>query len=251
MKDFHVYFGAGHRPADYEAIRLLRDALPELKFAESMKNVIFISPSLNIPDDMQKEISIFDFPLPSEMEIREKLEEIIQENPSLQVQLDEGGRSELARAAVGLTLQEAENAFSRAIVSSGRLDSSSLKTIFEEKNQVIKKTRILEFIRSDLQAGDIGGLENLKKWLSKRNRSWTESAQKYNIPAPKGVLITGVPGCGKSLTAKAMSAMWTLPLLKLDFGKIFSGLVGSSEENGTVPGRNPHRSTIYPPPRAF
>ena len=231
MKDFHVYFGVGHRPADYEVIRLLRDALPELKFAESMKNVIFISPSLNIPDDMQKEISIFDFPLPSETEIREKLEEIILENPSLHVLLGEEERSQLARAAVGLTLQEAENAFSRAIVSSGCLDASSLKTIFEEKNQVIKKTGILEFVRSDLQADDIGGLENLKKWLSKRNRSWTESAQKYNIPAPKGVLITGVPGCGKSLTAKAMSAMWTLPLLKLDFGKIFSGLVGSSEEN--------------------
>lgn len=231
LKDFHVYFGVGHRPADYEVIRRLRDALPDLKFADSMKNVIFISPSLNIPDDMQKEISIFDFPLPSEEEIREKLEEIILENPSLRVLLDQEGRARLARAAVGLTLQEAENAFSRAIVSSGCLDEASLQTIFEEKNQVIKKTGILEFIRTDLQAEDIGGLENLKKWLSKRNRSWTETAKKYNIPAPKGVLITGVPGCGKSLTAKAMSAMWTLPLLKLDFGKIFSGLVGSSEEN--------------------
>ncbi len=231
LKDFHVYFGVGHRPADFEVIRRLRDALPDLKFAESMKNVIFISPSLNIPDDMQKEISIFEFPLPSEEEIREKLEEIIEENPSLQVYLDQEGKAQLARAAVGLTLQEAENAFSRAIVSRGCLDTESLQTIFEEKNQVIKKTGILEFIRSDLQADDIGGLENLKKWLSKRNRSWTETAKKYNIPAPKGVLITGVPGCGKSLTAKAMSAMWTLPLLKLDFGKIFSGLVGSSEEN--------------------
>lgn len=231
LKDFHVYFGVGHRPADFEVIRRLRDALPELKFAQSMKNVIFISPSLNIPDDMQKEISIFDFPLPSEAEIREKLEEIIEENASLQVRLDEDGRAQLARAAVGLTLQEAENAFSRAIVSAGCLDQSSLQTIFEEKNQVIKKTGILEFIRSDLNADDIGGLENLKKWLAKRNHSWTESAKQYNIPAPKGVLITGVPGCGKSLTAKAMSAMWTLPLLKLDFGKIFSGLVGSSEEN--------------------
>ena len=78
---------------------------------------------------------------------------------------------------------------------------------------------------------DIGGLENLKNWLVKRRNSWLDIAKKYNIPAPKGVLITGIPGCGKSLTAKAMSTIWQLPLLKLDMGKIFSGIVGSSEEN--------------------
>ena len=231
LKDFHVYFGVGHKPADYDTIRRLRDALPKLKFADTLKSVIFISPILLIPEDLQKDISIFDFPLPKEDEIRAKLNEIIRENPSLQVNLDDSGCNQLARAAVGLTLQEAENAFSRAIVSRGCLDGDSVKVIFEEKNQVIKKTGILEFIRSDLRADDIGGLENLKKWLRKRNNSWTEKARLYNVPSPKGVLITGVPGCGKSLTAKAMSSMWTLPLLKLDFGKIFSGLVGSSEEN--------------------
>lgn len=231
LKDFHVYFGVGHKPADYETIRRLRDALPKLKFVDTLKSVIFISPILLIPEDLQKDISIFDFPLPKEDEIRAKLNEIIRENPSLQVNLDDSGCNQLARAAVGLTLQEAENAFSRAIVSRGCLDGDSVRVIFEEKNQVIKKTGILEFIRSDLRADDIGGLENLKKWLRKRNNSWTEKARLYNVPSPKGVLITGVPGCGKSLTAKAMSSMWTLPLLKLDFGKIFSGLVGSSEEN--------------------
>ena len=84
---------------------------------------------------------------------------------------------------------------------------------------------------SDYSIKDIGGLDNLKNWLLKRNNSWSEQAKKYCIPAPKGVLVTGVPGCGKSLTAKAMSTIWQLPLLKLDFGKVFSGLVGSSEEN--------------------
>jgi SpoVK/Ycf46/Vps4 family AAA+-type ATPase len=101
----------------------------------------------------------------------------------------------------------------------------------EEKIQVIKKTGILEFIKSDYSIKDIGGLDNLKNWLLKRNNSWSEQAKRYCIPAPKGVLVTGVPGCGKSLTAKAMSTIWQLPLLKLDFGKVFSGLVGSSEEN--------------------
>lgn len=231
LKDFHVYFGVDHRPIDVDVIRRLRDALPELKYADTMKNVIFISPRLVIPQDMQKEISIFDFPLPSEKELRDKLNEMLSENSALKVLLDDEGKQQLAKSALGLTLQEAENAFARAIVTRGCLDGESFKIIFEEKNQVIKKTGILEFIHSDLGIEDIGGLENLKKWLQKRNNSWSDSAKKYNIPSPKGVLITGVPGCGKSLTAKAMSAMWTLPLLKLDLGKIFSGLVGSSEEN--------------------
>ena len=117
------------------------------------------------------------------------------------------------------------------MVNEGTISIDDLKIIMDEKMQVIKKTGILEFVTTNLNIDDIGGLDNLKSWLKKRNNSWAENAKKYCIPAPKGVLITGVPGCGKSLTAKAMSAIWQLPLLRLDLGKIFSGLVGSSEEN--------------------
>lgn len=231
LKDFHVFFGIDHRPADFETIRAMRDALPDIKYSESMKNVIILSPRTVIPEDMQKEISLFDFPLPDESEIAQALDDMVADNAGLRDELGPEGHARLARAALGLTLREAENAFARAIVSRGCLDEESMRVIFEEKNQVIKKTGILEFVSSDLDARDIGGLENLKAWLSKRNNSWSAEARKYNVPAPKGVLITGVPGCGKSLTAKAMSSMWGLPLLKLDLGKIFSGLVGSSEEN--------------------
>ena len=147
------------------------------------------------------------------------------------VHLSQDDKILLSRSALGLTMQEAENAFCRAIVKLKGLDKSALSIIHEEKNQVVKKTGVLEFVKSDLSIDDIGGLENLKKWLLRRNNSWSEKAQSYNLPAPKGVLITGVPGCGKSLTAKAMSAIWGLPLLKLDMGKIFGGVVGSSEEN--------------------
>ena len=231
LNDFHVFFGIDHRPADFETIRAMRDALPDIKYSESMKNVIILSPRTVIPEDMQKEISLFDFPLPDESEIAQALDDMVADNAGLRDELGPEGHARLARAALGLTLREAENAFARAIVSRGCLDEESMRVIFEEKNQVIKKTGILEFVSSDLDARDIGGLENLKAWLSKRNNSWSAEARKYNVPAPKGVLITGVPGCGKSLTAKAMSSMWGLPLLKLDLGKIFSGLVGSSEEN--------------------
>lgn len=230
FKDFHIYFG-GDRNArpDYAVIRKLRDIIPNLK--SSRKTIVFISSKLVIPCDMEKEISILDFSLPTETEIKSLLNELISGLNPENVKLTEDEKTLLSRSALGLTMQEAENAFCRAIVKLKGLSIDALSIIHEEKNQVVKKTGVLEFVKSDLDINDIGGLENLKKWLIRRNNSWSEKAKQYNLPAPKGVLITGIPGCGKSLTAKAMSAIWGLPLLKLDMGKIFGGIVGSSEEN--------------------
>lgn len=232
MCDFHVYFGVKGRQVDYNVVRRLRDNIGNLKTSKYRKNVIFIASELLIPETMQKEITIVDMPLPSLEEIKSKFDKMITQNKQIDTsKLDENGKERICKAALGLTLQEAENAFALAMVNDGRIDGEDLSTILSEKMQVIKKTGILEFINTDIKIADVGGLENLKNWLRKRNNSWSESAKKYCLPAPKGVLITGVPGCGKSLTAKAMSAAWQLPLLKLDFGKIFSGIVGSSEEN--------------------
>ena len=232
MCDFHVYFGIKGRQVDYNVVRKLRDIIGELKTSSFRKNVIFMAPELLIPESMQKEITILDMPLPTLGEIKSKLDKMINQNNQINTSnLDDETKEKLCKAALGLTLQEAENAFALSMVNDGKIDASDLPVILNEKMQVIKKTGILEFINTDIKISDVGGLENLKNWLNKRNNSWSEAAKKYCLPAPKGVLITGVPGCGKSLTAKAMSAAWQLPLLKLDFGKIFSGLVGSSEEN--------------------
>lgn len=234
LKDFHVFFGFQGKNCDHLIIRKIRDLVSVLKVSEKPKNIVFISPSLVLPSELEKDVSVLDFDLPSVDEIQELLDGMIyanQQSGRINITLDESEKHRLCKAALGLTLQESENAFARAMVEDGSLNIDDLEVIFEEKCQVIKKTGILEYMKSDLNMDDIGGLENLKRWLSKRNKSWLDTAHKYNIPAPKGVLITGVPGCGKSLTAKAISAMWQLPLLKLDMGKIFSGLVGSSEEN--------------------
>lgn len=230
MKDIHVFFGPDRqtRP-DYGVIRKFRDILPNLKM--NRKTVIFLTPHLAIPGDMEKDISVLDFGLPDAVEIQRMLDELTEGMNPENIRLTPDEKSQLVRAALGLTLQEAENAFCRAIVQKRGLDSSAINVIYEEKNQVVRKTGVLEFVKTDLRIDDIGGLENLKNWLIKRNNTWQEKAKKYNLPAPKGVLITGVPGCGKSLTAKAMSTIWGLPLLKLDMGKIFGGIVGSSEEN--------------------
>lgn len=224
-----MFFGLKNTQPNYLIIRKLRDLVSDLK--NNRKTVIFISPQLIIPHDMQKEISVLDFPLPDYNEIKDVLKSLISGLPEDSVDLSSEEQDKLIRAAQGLTYQEAENAFARAIVTLRGLNINALEIIHDEKNQVIKKTGILEFVSSTMKEKDIGGLGNLKNWLKKRNNSWLDNAKKYNIPAPKGVLITGVPGCGKSLTAKAMSEIWGLPLLKLDMGKIFSGVVGSSEEN--------------------
>ena len=230
LKDFHIYFGGDRnsRP-DYAIIRKLRDIIDILK--SSRKTIVFISSRLIIPCDMEKEISILDFDLPTTEEIVCLLNDLISGLRPENVNLTEDDKILLARSALGLTMQEAENAFCRAIVTLKGISKDALSIIHEEKNQVVKKTGVLEFVKSDLSIDDIGGLDNLKTWLLRRNNSWSERAKEYNLPAPKGMLITGVPGCGKSLTAKAMSAIWGLPLLRLDMGKIFGGVVGSSEEN--------------------
>ncbi|WP_341350120.1 AAA family ATPase [Clostridium drakei] len=234
LKDFHVFFGVNGRGQDNEIVRKIRDIASSIKQSNKPKNVIFVSPSLVLPIDLQKDISILEFNLPTAEEIKTLLNEMIQVNSStgrISIDLNEDEKEKLAKAALGLTFQEAENSFARAMAQDGRLDASDIELILDEKCQVIKKTGILEFIKSNLKIEDVGGLENLKRWLMKRNKSWLDSAQKYGLPAPKGVLITGVPGCGKSLIAKSISAMWQLPLLRLDMGRIFSGIVGSSEEN--------------------
>ncbi|UZQ49583.1 AAA family ATPase [Clostridium kluyveri] len=234
LKDFHVFFGVQGKSIDYTLIRKVRDLVTVLKDSLKPKNVVFLSPSVVLPSEIQKDVTIVDFDLPTIDEIKCMLDEMIYVNKQsgrINIDLDESEKLKLCKAALGLTLQESENAFARAMVEDGNLNIDDLEIILEEKCQVIKKTGILEFIKSDLKMEDVGGLENLKRWIIKRNKSWLDSAQKYNLPAPKGILITGVPGCGKSLTAKAISAMWQLPLLRLDMGKIFSGIIGSSEEN--------------------
>ncbi|MFC0187116.1 AAA family ATPase [Fictibacillus aquaticus] len=234
LQDFHIYFGGNGKLPDFHVIRKLRDMVIKLKLSPRPKNVIFTSPFLVLPNELQKDVTIVDFNLPTFEEIKSILNEMISVNEQagrIRIHLMEEEKEQLVNAALGLTLSEAENAFARAMVEDGKLDVDDVDVILKEKEQIIKKTGILEFIKSDLRMEDVGGLENLKRWLQKRNRSWLDSASKYGLSAPKGVLITGVPGCGKSLISKAISSMWHLPLLRLDIGKIFSGIVGSSEEN--------------------
>jgi AAA+ superfamily predicted ATPase len=214
-----------------EPVRLLRDIAEAFRTGQHPRTLVLMSPVLHLPVELAKDITIVDFPLPGAAERRALLDAMIRSNERLRVDLDEAGREQLATAAAGLTMQEAENAYARAMVSSQVMDLGSLDVIHDDKRQTVRKSGLLEFVSSGIVLDDVGGLEKLKSWLLKRDGSWLADAADYGLPAPRGVLITGVPGCGKSLTAKAMAAAWNLPLLRFDVGKVFAGLVGSSEHN--------------------
>ncbi|MGM8214591.1 AAA family ATPase [Bacillaceae bacterium W0354] len=234
FKDFHIFLGGENRNPDYNVIRRIRDLVTELVKSPVPKNVIFVSPTFSIPLELQKDIIIVDYGLPTYEEIKKVLHQMIdlnKDNSRITINLSDEEEEKLIKAALGLTLQEAENAFALSMVFDGKLDIDTVEHVLQEKQQIIKKSGLLEYVPQDPSIEDIGGLENIKRWLVKRDKSWLESANEYGLPAPKGLLITGIPGCGKSLIAKAVSSLWKLPLLKLDMGKIFSGLVGSSEEN--------------------
>jgi SpoVK/Ycf46/Vps4 family AAA+-type ATPase len=187
-----------------------------------------------IPPELEKEVSVLDVPLPTYRDLLQLLKEIVgvlREGRRAKVELSKDDADQLIRAALGLTLSEAENAFAKAIAHDGRLSKDDVARVLEEKRQVIRKSGLLEYYPRDAQLRDVGGLDLLKRWLARRGAAFSDAARRFGLPEPKGLLLLGVQGCGKSLTAKAIAAQWSLPLLRLDMGRIFSGLVGSSEEN--------------------
>jgi ATP-dependent 26S proteasome regulatory subunit len=230
--DLHHQLGVNGRPAEPGLVRAILDVASAFKNGPVPHTLVIVSPGLALPVDLEKVVTVVDLPLPSPAEISAVLEGIVGTNrDAIRVDLSPEDRQRIIQAAQGLTLWEADNAFARAIVTDRVLNAEDVALILEEKRQTIRKSGLLEFIPPTGDLSSVGGLENLKKWLHKRNGAWLPEAQEWSLPSPKGLLITGVPGCGKSLTASAVSSQWGLPLLRLDVGKVFAGLVGSSEQN--------------------
>ena len=226
LKDLHPFLD------EPEVVRGLRELAQYLK--TTFTTAIILSPVLKIPPELEKEITVVDVPLPTFAELYQLLREIVavvRESGRASVNLEEERVEELVRAAQGLTLAEAENVFARAIADDGKLDASDIAMVLEEKQQVVRKSGLLEYFPVSQGLERVGGLELLKEWLVRRRAAFGEPARRFGLPEPKGILLLGVQGCGKSLTAKAVAAEWRLPLLRLDVGRIFSSFVGSSEQN--------------------
>jgi ATP-dependent 26S proteasome regulatory subunit len=230
FKDFHRF--TEDERCNLSVVRRLRDVAHHLR--DTYKTIVITSPLMRIAPELTKDVTVIDFGLPGPEDFNNLLDRIVEDvkdNPKVKIDLGAESRERLLSAARGLTLKEAENVFAKTLVTDGRLSGSDVNIVFSEKQQVIKKSGLLEYYEAQEKFSDVAGLDNLKDWLKKRSIAFTDRAHKFGLPSPRGVLLLGVQGCGKSLCAKAVSGLWRLPLLRFDIGRMFSSLVGSSEEN--------------------
>ncbi|MBK9138337.1 MAG: AAA family ATPase [Verrucomicrobia bacterium] len=228
FKDLHPFLGKGH----HAVVRRLKEIALHLK--NSLKTIILVSGTVEIPPELDKEITVLSFPLPGPAEIAALLERIaaeVRSLPNLTLDLDAAATDRLAQAALGLTLTEAENVFARILVKHERLGPDLVGEVLAEKKQIIRKSGLLEYHATEESFDGVGGLAVLKDWLRKRGAALTPAARAFGLPPPRGILLLGVQGCGKSLSAKAVSNLWQVPLLRFDMGRMFGSFVGTSEDN--------------------
>jgi len=218
LKDFNKFL------SDISVSRKIRNLLNILK--TQPKSLIILATEIEIPTELYDLITIIEFKLPTSQEIKTELLRLFN---SLGKNYDSEFLEILIRACQGLSIEKIRRALSKSIAKYGSINTETINLILIEKRQIISQTKILEFQETKSQFKDIGGLENLKKWLRDRKDSFGEKAKLYGLPAPRGLLLAGIQGTGKSLTAKAIANEWKLPLLRLDIGKLFGGIVGESE----------------------
>jgi SpoVK/Ycf46/Vps4 family AAA+-type ATPase len=209
---------------DISISRKLRNLARLLK--SQPKNIVIISAQIAIPDDLSEVLTVLEFALPTAAEIKIEVERLL-----IATGKPVEGRllDEMVRSCQGLSIERIRRVLAKAIATRGELQPDDVELILEEKRQTIRQTQILDFYSAHENISDIGGLDNLKEWLLRRGGGFSEKARQYGLPHPRGLLLVGIQGTGKSLTAKAIAHHWHLPLLRLDVGRLFAGLVGESE----------------------
>lgn len=190
------------------------------------KNIILVTTEINVPETLKEFITVIDFPLPTFNEINEELSRLM---TSLNQEVNKELLITLTTACQGLSLERIRRVLSKVIADSGIINSDSPRLVLEEKRQLLQQTQLLEFCAANKKISDLGGLDNFKEWLKLRGKAFLPAAKQYGLPYPKGLLLVGVQGTGKSVAAKTVANEWNLPLLRLDFGRLFASLVGQSE----------------------
>jgi ATP-dependent 26S proteasome regulatory subunit len=219
LEDYHRYFD---QPDTFTRLRKIAE---QLKYYN--KHVILSGPFVKMPDELEKFVTVVNIPLPDRRDLEKQLNSVVNGE-----KLDEDLKKFFIDAALGMTDMEAGLAFRLAKTKVGLHQKEAAEVIAQEKEQIIKKSGILDYYQVDEQLEkSLGGLENLKTWLRQRNKAFERKAKQFGLKEPKGMLLVGVPGCGKSLTAKCIASEWKQPLLKLDVGKVFQAEVGASENN--------------------
>lgn len=218
-----------HRWFDPVVIRSLRSLARELQVAPppEARVVVLLSPSAEVPPELSS-ATVIDLPLPDREEIGQLLDDIMESVPK-DVNAVNGTRELAIDSAIGLAAEEASNCYARSLVSKKAIDPG---LVVAEKKRVIAREKVVEWYDPDPRGMDaVGGLDILKNWLDVRRKGFSARAREFGLPAPKGALLVGVPGCGKSLTAKCVASSWGMPLLRLDMGGLKSKYVGESEQN--------------------
>jgi len=195
--------------------------------------LFIIAPSLVVPEELRREMIVYELPLPDATELERTLMGVISGTPHaapLKQALIPEWKDRMVRAALGLSLDQAARAFRSALIGRTTIDPSLIEAILDEKGQLIRKSGVLNLVQNRPSVDEIGGLENLKDWLKKRSHVLTGEGKASGLSLPKGVLITGVSGCGKSLCAKAFASFWGIPLLHLDMARLYDGTIGEPEE---------------------
>jgi SpoVK/Ycf46/Vps4 family AAA+-type ATPase len=210
-------------PGQLPLVREIKNLAREM--SRDRRCLVILSDQLRLPTELREETTIVDFDLPSIEEISLLVNNLV--GTKLKVSPDE--REQLLKALTGLTRCRIARVLAKCLARSGKVDESAIGVVIEEKRQTIRETGILEFIPHQSGLESVGGLENLKAWVKLRSHSFTDAAREYGLPSPKGVLLAGIQGTGKSLSAKTIAAEWKLPLLRLDVGRLFGGIVGESE----------------------
>jgi SpoVK/Ycf46/Vps4 family AAA+-type ATPase len=222
MEDAHHFYLASED--SHEVARWLRETA---RLRGSPRKLLILSgPVPGLPRETVKEIPALDVPLPDQEDLKKVCLSVAQEKA-----VDCDPVEPLLEAARGLTVMEARLAFARAAHEKGRLGPEAIPLVAQEKSRVIKQSGVLEYFEPNATMRDVGGLDNLKAWLDRRGRGFGHGAREHGLEPPRGIVLLGIQGCGKSLIAKSVAAAWQFPLLRFDLGRVFGGVVGQSEGN--------------------
>ena len=225
FKDLHLLIDG-----NAQLMRQLRESARVLR--AGCNKIFFVSPRLDLPEELFGIFKVEDVPLPSQEELSKLLDACLKRHPcakSLEGSLTTDLREKLVRAAQGFTSTQAVDAFHFALMNEKVLSGKTVDKVVGEKESLVRKSGVLEFVDAQAGSWEIGGLVNLKKWLKERADAFSPAAARQGL-TPKGILVMGVSGCGKSLCIKALATFWKLPLLRLDMGRLYDGLAGPPEE---------------------
>lgn len=224
LKDFAEHLD------DAVVARQMREVVQQ--FAQSRSTLVITGHSNTLPPAIAQEVVYFDLKLPRPEELYQAISEVVRSlRGKIKVEIQPDGINALVQAMRGMTLQQARKVIAYAALHDSKLSADDVKRVLQRKVQVLHDDGLLDYIPAEMNPAQLGGFEGLKNWLARARVGFGAQAKAFNLPTPRGILIVGIQGCGKSLAAKTIARAWSMPLLKLDAGRLYDKYIGESEKN--------------------